>query len=416
MASPSGQINATRAQLAAAVHRNGTFSPEGLLERLFTFLFSDLVYPQIWEDPIVDMDALAIRKCDHIVAIASGGCNIASYLLAQPAKITGVDLNAAHIALNRLKIEAIRRLPNDKALRRFFVNASDSRNIEAYDLYLAPFLDPESRRYWEGRDSLGRRRIGRFARGFYRFGLLGTFIGLAHLVARLHGHDLKKVLAASTPEEQKRAYEKHILPLFEKPAIRFLAGHPASLYGLGIPPAQYRALAGDHADGMIGALRERVRTLACDFPFKDNYFAWQAFGRAYSDTHDAPLPPYLQKEHYKSVRATIDRVDLQHVSMTTFLEGSAASSVDCFVLLDAQDWMNDIDLNALWSQITRTARPGARLIFRTAANERLLPGRLADDVLSYWRRNDARSDALHRRDRSAIYGGFHLYELQGARA
>ena len=39
--------------------------------------------------------------------------------------------------------------------------------------------------------------------------------------------------------------------------------------------------------------------------------------------------------------------------------------------------MNDADLTALWTEITRTARPGARVIFRTAADERLLPGRAA---------------------------------------
>ncbi len=91
---------ASREQLAVAVHHNEALSREGALERLFTYMFSGLVYPQIWEDPVVDMDALCINKTDHVVTIASGGCNVASYLVAQPAKITAVDLNAAHIALN----------------------------------------------------------------------------------------------------------------------------------------------------------------------------------------------------------------------------------------------------------------------------------------------------------------------------
>ena len=52
------ETRASHAQLAAAVHRNSALSSEGALERLFTFLFSGLVYPQIWEDPVVDMDAL----------------------------------------------------------------------------------------------------------------------------------------------------------------------------------------------------------------------------------------------------------------------------------------------------------------------------------------------------------------------
>ena len=406
------RASGSRTELAAAVHRNDVLSSEGMLERLFTFLFSGLVYPQIWEDPVVDMDALCIRKTDRIVTIASGGCNVASYLSAQPEKITAVDLNATHVALNRLKLSAIKYLPDHRALHRFFTNAADLRNVDAYDRILVAHLDDTTRAYWERRDLFGRRRISRFARGFYRYGLLGNFIGLTHFVSRLHGSDLRKVLEARSLAEQKIAFETYLLPLFNKPLIRFLASQPASLYGLGIPPAQYRALAADHADGMIGALRMRVRKLTCDFSFKENYFAWQAYGRSYGESADAPVPPYLQIENYQKIRACVDRVDVRQVSMTAFLAGEPASSMDCYVLLDAQDWMNDADLNALWSQIMRTARPGARVIFRTAANEKLLPGRVSDDILCHWKRKDARSDILHARDRSAIYGAFHLYELR----
>jgi S-adenosylmethionine-diacylglycerol 3-amino-3-carboxypropyl transferase len=337
---------------------------------------------------------------------------VASYLTAQPESITAVDLNASHVALNCLKLAAIKHLPDYRSLHRFFANAADQRNVADYELLLAPQLDEASRLYWEQRDLFGRRRIERFARGFYHYGLLGGFIGLTHLVSRLHGSDLRKVLEAKTLDEQKVAFDTHLAPLFKKPLIRFLASQPASLYGLGIPPAQYRALAADHPEGMIGALRARVRKLACDFPFKENYFAWQAFARSYGSSADAPVPPYLQAENFKTVRACADRVDVRQISMTAFLAAKPACSMDCYVLLDAQDWMNDADLNALWSQITRTARTGARVIFRTAANEKLLPGRVSEDILRHWKRKDARSDILHARDRSAIYGAFHLYELR----
>jgi S-adenosylmethionine-diacylglycerol 3-amino-3-carboxypropyl transferase len=68
----------------------------------------------------------------------------------------------------------------------------------------------------------------------------------------------------------------------------------------------------------------------------------------------------------------------------------------------------------LWTEITRTARPGARVIFRTAADERLLPGRAPEDVLAAWRYEEERSRELGRRDRSSIYGAFHLYTLEGS--
>ena len=44
------------------------------------------------------MEALEIQPDSHIVTIASGGCNVLSYLVANPARITAVDLNHAHIA------------------------------------------------------------------------------------------------------------------------------------------------------------------------------------------------------------------------------------------------------------------------------------------------------------------------------
>ena len=97
-------MRTTTAGLSAAVHRNALFSRAGVLERLFTAAFAGLVYPQIWEDPVVDMEALAITPDDHIVAIASGGCNVMSYLTAGPARMTAIDLNGAHIALNRLSV------------------------------------------------------------------------------------------------------------------------------------------------------------------------------------------------------------------------------------------------------------------------------------------------------------------------
>ena len=74
--------------------------------------------------------------------------------------------------------------------------------------------------------------------------------------------------------------------------------------------------------------------------------------------------------------------------------------------------MNDTDLTALWTQITRTARPGSRVIFRTAADERLLPGRIPAAILDMWSFNAVRSRELGQQDRSSIYGAFHLYTLK----
>jgi len=45
------------------------------------------------------MEALRLGPDDRVVAIASGGCNVLSYLTADPARVAAIDLNGAHIAL-----------------------------------------------------------------------------------------------------------------------------------------------------------------------------------------------------------------------------------------------------------------------------------------------------------------------------
>jgi S-adenosylmethionine-diacylglycerol 3-amino-3-carboxypropyl transferase len=396
-----------------AVKQNRTLSRDGMLELLFAWAFKGLVYPQIWEDPDVDMKALAITPECHIVAIASGGCNILSYLIADPARITAVDVNRTHVALNRLKLTALRHLPSWETFYRFFGAADDKTNIRAYWRFLAPHLDRETRDYWESRNmfDFGRRRISIFSRNAYRFGLLGTFIGLGHAIARAYGVDPRGFLQARSIEEQHNYFQTMLAPLFDKRFVRWATSRQISLFGLGIPPAQYECLASAGAD-MATVLRGRVERLTCGFSIDENYFAWQAFGRCYQGSGLGPLPPYLDRAHFEQIRTRRDRVEILNCSFTDYLQQRPDRSIDRFVLLDAQDWMSDPQLNRLWGEITRTARPGARVIFRTAAEPSVLPGRVAADVMAQWRYEAELSRQFARQDRSAVYGGFHLYVLQ----
>jgi S-adenosylmethionine-diacylglycerol 3-amino-3-carboxypropyl transferase len=384
---------------------------ERLLDRAFALAFRGLVYAQIWEDPVVDMEALDIQRDSRIVTIASGSCNALSYLTANPAQVMAVDLNTAHIALGRLKMAALRHLPDHAALRRFFVEADNRRNLADYRERIAPHLDDTTRRYWEGRDMAGRRRIHGFARGIYKRGLLGNFIGMAHLIARLYRVDLGVILEATSMAEQRRLFDEKIAPVFDKRFIRWLTGQPASLFGLGIPPAQYEALAGDQR--MATVLRARLERLACGFSVQDNYFAWQAFSRGYGRTPDASVPPWLEARHDATMRERIGRLSLTHANFTDHLATQEDASVDRYVLLDAQDWMDNAQLTALWTQITRTARPNARVLFRTAGEATILPGRVPDAILGRWTYSEAEARALVERDRSSIYGGLHLYRFAG---
>ncbi len=396
-----------------AVLRHEHLTKQGILERAFTFAFRGLVYAQIWEDPDVDMEALEIQPDSHVVAIASGGCNVFSYLTADPRKITAVDLNPAHIALSNLKKQAALHLPDYAAFHRFFGQANARENVEAYKKYIRPHLDKTSRDYWDHRDPLGRRRIAGFATGFYRKGLLGRLIGFVHFMSRMYGVDARDILKSRNLAEQRAFYETNFAPIFHKKFFRWLVNQPAALFGFGIPPVQYDLLAADDNQGITGSLRTRLEKLCCDFDFSENYFAWQAFGRGYGPAPDAPLPPYLQSGKYQDVVERADRVEVRHANMTDYLESMPAQSLDRYVFLDAQDWMTDAQLTRLWSEVTRTARPGARVLFRTAAVPDVLPGHVPESILNQWDyAPKALLDDYSQRDRSSVYGATHLYTLK----
>ncbi len=405
----------TAALLKTAVYQNQAASRKGLLERLFAFWFQRLVYNQIWEDPVVDLEALRIEPESRLLTISSGGCNVLNYLLADPARIVAVDLNPAHLALTRLKLAAVRHLPDHDTFFRLFGSGADPEAEELYRRYLRPHLDYATRAWWERRRSpIGKRRLSYLADGLYRHGLLGRYIGFLHVLARLTGGDPKRMLEATTIDEQHQLFAKWVAPIFATRAVKALCGIPAALYSLGIPPAQFDALRDDADGGDLATLyMERLRRLACDFPLEENYFAWQAFGRRYGVKPEGPMPDYLKPQSFATLGLRAARVETRLASVTDFLSHEADASMDRYVLLDAQDWMGPPQLRQLWQEIDRTARPEARVIFRTAGRASPLEAALPPELLARWRTESDLATALFRRDRSAIYGGFHIYSRAG---
>jgi len=399
----------TAVLLKSAVLQSRASSKKGLLERLFAVWFQRLVYNQIWEDPVVDIEALRIDRQSRLLAISSGGCNILNYLLADPAEIVAVDLNPAHLALTRLKLAAVRHLPDHGTFYRLFGSGVDPEAYRIYRRYLRPHLDDDTRAFWEGRTPLGKRRLSYFAEGLYRHGLMGRFIGFLHLLARMTGADPRRMLEATSIEEQVRLFEQWIAPAFDSRAIKALCGLPAMLYSLGIPPAQFDALRQDSEGNLARLYLERLRRLACEFPLEDNYFAWQAFGRRYGVSAQGPMPDYLRESSFTTLAERVDRVRTELASVTDFLHREPPQSMDRYVLLDAQDWMNSGQLGRLWHEIDRTARAGARVIFRTAGRAAPLEQALPSALLENWHTESDLAASLFRRDRSAIYGGFHIY-------
>lgn len=396
--------------LQHAVHQDQATSLMGLQQRLFSFWFNSFIYNQIWEDPAVDLKALALNAESRVLTIASGGCNILNYLVAAPAHITAIDLNPYHLQLTRLKLAAFKYLPDHTSFYRFFGTAQSAQNIDQYELHIRPHLDKSAEQFWQGRNILGQRRIHLFKEGLYRHARFGYFMRFLHWIARRTNYQPTKLLSAHSLYEQEAIFKQHIAPFFDNRLVRFLGKLPISVFSLGIPPQQYEAM--KREGHLIEQYRTRVKRLACDFPIKDNYFAWQAFSHSYDHTKRQALPDYLKADHYQTIKQQLDKVNTHLGSMITFLKQQPTNSYDRFVFLDAQDWMSDEVLNELWTEVVRVGKPQSRIIFRTAAAESPLEKALKPELRARIEYEAELSQQLFQQDRSAIYGGFHVYHTQ----
>src|SRR5258705_9766557 len=228
-------------QLIADEVRNGrTWYEETVWDRIFAFWFRRLVYTQIWEDPEADLAALQLPLGSTIVTISSGGCNALPYLTAKPAQVYAIDLNEAHLSLLKLKLGGLGALSRYADFWQFFGQGASPSNSGLYHRRLRPMLDADARAYWAKRNFIGRRRHAFFPDGFYRHGMLGRFIGLAHLLAKFARIDLEALLNGKTDAPERIQALDRLLWLFHSPLARLLTGTPALLFSLGIPPRSGR--------------------------------------------------------------------------------------------------------------------------------------------------------------------------------
>lgn len=396
--------------IAEAVRNSRQESETTVWDRLFAFWFQRLVYTQIWEDPEADLAALQLPANATIVTISSGGCNALSYLAAEPARVFAVDLNEAHLSLLKLKLAGLRSLSRYEDFWQYFGEGATRDNAALYDAHLKPALDSGARGYWETRDIIGRPRHLFFTNGFYRHGMLGRFIGFAHVLAKMGRIDLDALLTHDKASPKRIEAMDRLYRIFHSRFARLITSTPALLFSLGIPPQQRVLLQG--REKLNEVLHQRLLRLIDVHPNDNNYFAWQALRRSYAGPGDTCLPPYLQQGRFDAMRARADRVAPVHANLRVFLESRPAREVDAVVLLDSQDWMSNSEISALWSAIDRAGSDSVRIIFRTAGAESPLDHPELESLRDRWRRDEARSTLGFEQDRSGIYGGFHCYVRQ----
>jgi S-adenosylmethionine-diacylglycerol 3-amino-3-carboxypropyl transferase len=365
----------------------------------------NLIYNQCWEDPTVDKQALNITANDRIVMITSAGCNALDYLLSPPQRIDCVDLNPHQTALLEIKLAAIRNLPYGD----FFAMFGEGRisgHREIYARKLRPLLSAASRRIWD-------KRIYYFdpnGAGLYFHGTSGLFARFLNWhIDRQSGlrTDLNRLQSMESLEQQREFYRTRIAARLWSPGLRWILRRQFTMSLLGVPAEQVQEIQNSGTADLSSFIQQRVDRVFTEVPIANNYF-WRVYinGRYTSEC----CPNYLRPENFELLRAHCSRIHPHTMSMADYLRFSDAK-FSVYVLLDHMDWLatSEASLRQEWRAILDTARPGARIIYRSG-------GASFDHIptfaMSRIEFQQQVTSALHGRDRVGTYGSFYLANIR----
>src|SRR5262249_18396263 len=202
----------------------------------------------------------------------------------------------------------------------------------------------------------------------YLSGTAGVF---ARLVRSLLYHDQQfrtDIVAFQQIEEldqQATFYRERIAPRLWSPMLRWILDRPLAMSMLGVPIEQME-LASHASRRTLGTfIEQRVDHVFCRVPIRQNYF-WRAYMNG--NYSEECCPEYLKREPFQLLKERVRRVRTHTNTLAGFLR-SSDEKFSVYVLLDHMDWMKNSpdELREEWQQILRTARPGARIIFRSAS-------------------------------------------------
>lgn len=352
-----------------------------------------LFFAQVREDPCLEIEALAAGADETVVVVSSGGCTALSLLAAGTGQVVAVDLNQSQNNIVELKLAAITELDAADATR--FVGGWPAAADWRWSTYqrLRERLTPSAQAYWDAR----RRQI---AAGVITTGVSERFIGGVMRVVRTVIHQpsrVRRLLACRTLDEQRALYEQE----WDSRRWRLLF---TVLLNRVVFRKTYSPAFFEHVDNPSFA--KHFYGLAAhaltNVPIATNYFVQQMLTGYYPQGVPGALPPYLDPTRAHGLAGAEARLTLVDGSYGDYLKTCADASIDGFALSNICEWLTPDQIDELLTEIVRTARPGARLVFRNFVGWTDLPARWAGIVAE----DAALGEQLIAGDRSAVQRRF----------
>lgn len=353
-----------------------------------------LLTAQCWEDADTLLAALEIQPGETVVSVGSGGDNTLALLLANPARVIGIDPDPAQIACCLLKTRAYRKLGYGEYLEFTGSHTSNRRRSLLDECLDGASSDQVA--FWRSVKSIyirGISGLGQFEQELSRFrtGLLPFAQSQAKVNALLRPAD---------PDSRAEFYDRAWNSLRWRTLFRNGFSRATSIAG------GQQAGFFDRADSTIteGAL-ERFRHLLVDLdPVENPYLHW--YLRGY---HGDALPVAMRTRNHGMIRDRLDRISWRGQSLEGALGALPAKSVDRFNLGGMFEPTSEAAYHHLLKAIIRAARPGARLVYWNTLARRSRPDAMRREL----RPLEDLSTRLSRTDKSLFSQHLVIEEVMG---
>ena len=328
--------------------------------------FENIRYGQLWEDADVLTSALGNQAGNTLVSICSAGDNALAMLTLDPKKIVVVDLSQAQIECLNLRIGAYKTLNHPAFLELMGARAS-SRRAEL----LAEVLEvcsPQTRAFWSDLTSdvvaFGAGGCGKFERYFRLF--------KNRILPFVHSQKTIADIFVPRPLEERRKFLDERFNNWRWKLLVKVFFSRWAMGKLGRDQAFFDYVEGSVADHVQRRIRHAA--IDCD-PSVNPYLHWIFYA-----THGEHVPMTWRAEHFETIRARLDRLEIHHGSLEAFINTGAKA--DGFNLSDIFEYMSPSIFADVYGSILSASNPGARLVYWNMMAPRRMPPKFAQHMVA----------------------------------
>lgn len=351
-----------------------------------------LKYAQVYEDPLLEVETLLPTEGRNLMVVSSGGCTALSLLAAGAGRVTAVDFNATQNDLVELKVAAVTRLGPQAVAFLGGAPSDPTVRLSMYRNELRQDLTDAARQYWDAEEPAIRA-------GVLGSGSAERYGAVARRALRLLVHPgarIERMLGCRTLDDQRDVYTSEWDTARWRALFRVLFGRLTFRGAFWGPEVGSAARSGAFAEHF----RRRFERSLTEMPVADNYFLHYLLDGRYPTDG---LPPYLADRSW-TARGGLALAD---GTVTAWLRAQPDRSVHGFGLSNIIEWLPASEVDPLWTEIVRTAAPGARLCYRNLLGWTEVPARWRESVVER-----PESSTLFDRDRSTLQRRFVVCDVR----